>query len=291
MNLGEKPTFNEFNNPDFNNLNLNELKYDGSFRLLIHPKMEGRLNMAIDEALLETIENPQNPPIIRFYGFSPATLTYGRFQRIKEIINLKNLNNDGISFVRRPTGGHAVLHDDEVTYSVILSRKHIEPFRKRNVYNFIAKILLAGLTKLGVDARINVARIGDIHNPNCFATRGEYEIVSKDGKKLIGSAQTTTRYGALQHGAIPIGASLFSISRYLNITSYSKETGNASDYATYINRELKNPVTFDKCIEVFSMALKEILPVKISELTSQEKKRADQLFKEKYNTEEWNYLY
>ncbi len=247
--------------------------------------------MAIDEALLETMENLNNPPVIRFYGFSPATLTYGRFQRIKKAINLKKLREDGISFVRRPTGGHAVLHDEEITYSVVVSRKHIDPFKKRTVYNFIAKILLAGLTKLGVNARINEARIGDIRNPNCFATRGEYEIVSKAGKKLIGSAQTTTRYGALQHGAIPIGPSLFSISKYLDMEENPEKKSGISEYATYINHELNKNVTFDICIETFVVAVKEILPVEISELTMEEKKRADQLFNEKYNTEEWNYLY
>ncbi len=247
--------------------------------------------MSIDETLLEGMEDSNNPPVIRFYGFSPATLTYGRFQRIRGIIKTTNLATDGVTFVRRPTGGHAVLHDDEVTYSVILSRNHLEPFRKRIIYNFIAKLLLLGLNKLGVEARINTTRIGDIHNPNCFATSGEYEIVSRDGKKLVGSAQTTTRHGALQHGAIPIGSSLFNISRYLDIKDEGTETYTTLNYATYINQQLENEVTFDKCVEAFVTAIKEALPIEVSKLTQYEKKRADQLFKEKYNTEEWNYLY
>ncbi len=271
--------------------NFEELTYTGEFRLLLHPKMEGRLNMAIDEALLESVMNENAPPVIRLYGFKPPTLTYGRFQHIRNIIDLNTIEKNGISFVRRPTGGQAVLHDDEVTYSVILSRKHITPFRKRIFYNFVAKLLLQALKEIGVDARINERRKGNLHNPNCFATSGEYEIISKDGKKLIGSAQTTTRYGGLQHGAIPIGPSFLTISQYLKTGENTEENSNYQPHATYINNEIEKEIGFQECTDKFSVAFQNTIKIKISELSKEEQKRADQLFKEKYNTEEWNLMY
>ncbi|RKX84120.1 MAG: lipoate--protein ligase family protein, partial [Spirochaetes bacterium] len=179
--------------------------------------MNGRLDMAVDEALLEAVGAGESNPVIRLYGFSPAALSFGRFQRIQESIHKDTILRDGIDYVRRPTGGHAVLHDDELTYAVILARTHLEPFKKRTVYQFIAEILLKGLVNLGLKAKINSTRVGDLHNPDCFGTKSEYEISSVSGEKMIGSAQFSTRHGVLQHGSIPIGPSYKRIGKYLEI--------------------------------------------------------------------------
>ena len=102
--------------------------------MLIHDKMNGRLNMAIDESLLKGMEGENPQPVIRLYGFSPPTISIGKFQKTEGFLNLQKIENDGITLVRRPTGGQAVLHDNELTYSVIMARTHIEPFRKRIIY-------------------------------------------------------------------------------------------------------------------------------------------------------------
>ena len=109
--------------------------------------------MAVDEALAEAVGAGLSPQVVRLYGFSPPTLSLGRFQRIKGRYFPERLSQDGITLVRRPTGGHAVLHDDELTYSVILSKalisEQLGDSRKRTVYDFIARTLLAGLGKPG----------------------------------------------------------------------------------------------------------------------------------------------
>ena len=263
-----------------------KLAYKGNFRLIVEPKMNGRLDMAIDEALLEAVGSGESKPVIRLYGFSPATLSFGRFQRIKESIHKEIIIRDGIDYVRRPTGGHAVLHDDELTYAFILARTHLEPFRKRTIYTFIAEILLEGLKNLGLKAQINSARVGDLHNPDCFGTKSEYEISSPSGKKMIGSAQFSTRHGVLQHGSIPIGPSYRKISTYLEIDKNLK--GNEP---TCIEEELKNDVSFAECREAFSLAVQNTLPVELSELTPEEKGRAQEILEEKYSKDSWNLNY
>ncbi len=178
------------------------------FRLVVHPKMEGRLDMAIDEALAEAVGSGRSAQVVRLYGFSPPTLSLGRFQRTEGVLLEERLAQDGVTLVRRPTGGHAVLHDDELTYSVVLSKELIAEqlgdSRKQTVYGFIAEILLAGLQRLGIQAGINASRQGDLRNPDCFRSAGEFEIAAPDGRKLIGSAQMTTRTAILQHGSIPM---------------------------------------------------------------------------------------
>ena len=248
--------------------------------------MNGQFDMAIDEALLESVGAGKSGPVIRLYGFSPATLSFGRFQHIKDSILFNDLMRDGMGYVRRPTGGHAVLHDDELTYSVILSRNHLIPFRKRTIYMFIAEILLKGLNNLGLNAYINLSRIGELRNPDCFATKGEYEISSLSGKKIIGSAQMTTRQGVLQHGSIPIGPSYKRIENYLKI---DKTVFNTEPDC--IEKELKKDVSYEECRDAFSHAVQDMLPTEISELTGREIRRAEKILEETYSKDSWNLLY
>lgn len=245
--------------------------------------MNGRLDMAVDEALLEAVGAGESSPVIRLYGFSPAALSFGRFQRIQESIHKDTILRDGIDYVRRPTGGHAVLHDDELTYAVILARTHLEPFKKRTVYQFIAEILLKGLVNLGLKAQINSTRVGDLHNPDCFGTKSEYEISSVSGEKMIGSAQFSTRHAVLQHGSIPIGPSYKRIGKYLEIEKNLNGSG-----PTCIEEELKKDISFTQCREAFSRAVQDTLPIEISELSPKEKKRAEELLEEKYSKDSWN---
>src|SRR5690242_3534244 len=110
-------------------------------------------NMALDEALMEWNSQGKFPPIIRFYGWNPATLSIGFFQKAEKEIDIEAVRNQGIGFVRRPTGGRAVLHEHELTYSVIVSESH--PAMPRTVaeaYRVISEGILKGFHNLGLDA-------------------------------------------------------------------------------------------------------------------------------------------
>lgn len=240
--------------------------------------MDGRWDMAVDEALAEAVGNGESPPVVRLYGFRPPTLSLGRFQKAKGLYSPRLLAEDGVTLVRRPTGGHAVLHDNELTYSVALS-KETGPLtgganppavgaRKREVYLFIAHILLRGLANLGITGTINSAQRGDVHNPDCFASTGEYEIAGTGGKKLVGSAQMTTRRAILQHGSIPLQNPGQRVFRYL-------ETAQplADHPPSCLNEEIGRALSFEEVREAFACAFRDEIGARDSQLSPAEVER------------------
>ena len=246
--------------------------------------------MAIDEALAEAVGNGASPPVIRLYGFSPPTLSLGRFQKAKGQYSAQRLARDGVTLVRRPTGGHAVLHDDELTYSVALPKDGVPSIggasgasRKREVYLFIARILLHGLSNLGIAGTINAAQRGDIHNPDCFGSAGEYEIAGSGGKKLIGSAQMTTRSAILQHGSIPLQNPWQRVFRYLEAAQPLD-----SHAPSCLNEEAGRALTFEEVRDAFARAFREELGASDSDLSPTERESAERILARKYNTDAWN---
>jgi lipoate-protein ligase A len=248
--------------------------------------MEGRRDMAIDEALAEAVGRGESPPVIRLYGFSPPTLSLGRFQKAKGQVSARKLARDGVTLVRRPTGGHAVLHDDELTYSVTLSKEGgplIGAARKREVYLFIARILLHGLSNLGITGTINASQRGDIHNPDCFGSAGEYEIAGSDGRKLIGSAQMTTRLAILQHGSIPLQNPGQRVFQYLDAAQPLD-----SHPPSCLNEEAGRELSFEEVRDAFARAFREQCGAGDSELGPAEQESAERILRNKYETDAWN---
>ena len=261
------------------------------FRLLLDVPGNGQENMAVDEALLASVGDGHSPATVRLYGFAPATLSFGRFQRVKDKIDGEAIRRAGITLVRRPTGGQAVLHDRELTYAVALSKEHLEPFHKREIYRFIAELLLSGLALLGVRGHSSRNRIGDPHNPDCFRSTGEYEIASASTRKLIGSAQVVNRNASLQHGAIPLDTSYKRIDRYLALgkTEGREEPGCLSE-------ECRRPVRFKEAVKAFAEGFDSALErrgikLQTGELTDSEKEQAAELLGSKYSRDAWNLMY
>lgn len=160
--------------------------------------MDGFKNMAYDLAILE---NVKDEPILRFYEWDPPAISIGRFQSIDDL-NIDFIKKMGFDLVRRPSGGRAVLHYDELTYSVILpnfmSNKSV-----LESYLEISKALVNGLKKLNLNCEISKRKSNYTRTSACFAVTSVYEI-SVEGKKLVGSAQVRKNGKILQHGSIPI---------------------------------------------------------------------------------------
>jgi lipoate-protein ligase A len=261
------------------------------FRLILDEPGDGQLNMAVDEALMESVGNTESPATVRLYGFSPPTLSFGRFQRIKDKIRWETVREAGITLVRRPTGGQAVLHDQELTYAVVLHKDHLQPFQKREIYRFIAELLLEGLVLLGVRGQSSRKRSGDLHNPDCFRSTGEYEIASSSAKKLIGSAQVVNRAASLQHGAIPLDMSYRRIDRFLSLNSEEQV-----EEPSCLSAELGKPVSLVQAVKAFAEGFDAALRrrgarLQAGTLTDQESRRAEELLQQKYSGDEWNLLY
>ena len=172
---------------------------------------EGVVNMATDQALLRACDEGQAPPTLRLYGWAAPTLTVGYSQRIQEDLNLDRCNELGISVVRRPTGGRALLHHRELTYSLVAPIPHPRfESHLHGAFCAVSRALLNSLEKWGVRGAVMVdgqrksIPRGRPAVPSCLATFNHGEIMI-DRKKLVGSAQRRTNRAFLQHGSVLIG--------------------------------------------------------------------------------------
>ncbi len=171
----------------------------------------GAYNMAVDEELLARAQAGEKIPVLRLYAWNPPAVSLGRFQKIEEAVNVDACKKLGFDIVRRITGGRAVLHLHELTYSVIArSDDPLFPPNVLGTYKVIAAGLVAGLKNLGIPAEMvsRGSRLSHLVNkhakdPACFSSPSWYEIVV-NGKKIIGSAQRRLSGAFLQHGSILI---------------------------------------------------------------------------------------
>lgn len=170
------------------------------WRLIPLISAPGKVQMAIDSWLLEQHRLGLHPPTLRFYTWLPSAISLGYHQKQYPQTWLQ-LTWQGlpVELVRRPTGGRAVLHQGDLTYSVVtsgLKGSRIEAYQK------LCEFLIQGWKSLGVELHYGEAGRGYIHNPNCFGTATGADLVTSDGAKLIGSAQLRRDGVILQHGSI-----------------------------------------------------------------------------------------
>ncbi len=177
-----------------------------SWRFLNSGRSDGATNMAVDEAILEGVDRGSSPPTLRVYAWEPPTVSIGHSQTASVELDWEACAGRGFGVVRRPTGGRAVLHAGELTYSVV-GRSGEPPLGGTiaESYQAIANGLLLGLEELGVCAELAVVSTaargrGEVAPP-CFASAGRFEIVVT-GRKLIGSAQRRSGAAVLQHGSL-----------------------------------------------------------------------------------------
>ena len=176
------------------------------WRLLIEDSpRSGAANMAVDEAIAEAAAAGAVPPTLRFYRWNPPTVTLGRHQKLADVDETQ-IAARGYDLVRRATGGRAILHVDELTYSV--SGPIEEPRMAGGVmdaYLRFSNALLSGLSTLGLKAEKagGRTRAGRELSAACFETPSAYEITA-GGRKLMGSAQSRRKGYVLQHGSLPL---------------------------------------------------------------------------------------
>ncbi|MBI4574232.1 MAG: lipoate--protein ligase family protein [candidate division NC10 bacterium] len=178
---------------------------DSPWRLLRDGPTDGPWNMAVDEAVARAAGEGQAPATLRFYTWSAPTISFGYLQRAPGGVDLGACRREGIPLVRRITGGRAVLHADELTYSVAVPL--CGPWRTLSVpagFTLIARPLIAGLRRLGVEASTGEAGLPPgtgRETGACFLLPRMPAILVK-GRKLIGSAQRRFHRSLLQHGSI-----------------------------------------------------------------------------------------
>ncbi|PZE20913.1 lipoate--protein ligase family protein [Paenibacillus xerothermodurans] len=261
-------------------------------------------NMAVDEAILTAHSEGKVPPTVRFYGWSPATLSIGYFQRAAEEIDFDQLREEGLGFVRRPTGGRAVLHDKELTYSIIVSESY--PGIPRGVteaYRVLSEGLLFGFRRLGLDAQMvqlaseeDKTKYASLGSAACFDSPSWYELVV-EGRKIAGSAQTRQKQVVLQHGSILLDMDVEQLFRVLKLSNERLRDRLKQQFvrkAVAINdlcRDLgKRAVSLPEVEAAFRAGMAEGLDVilEAGRLTEYEQCLADQLVAEKYANHTWN---
>jgi len=251
------------------------------FRLIDSGYNTPSINMAIDEALLTS-----KLPVLRFYCWKPAGLSIGYFQSIKNF-NFKNLKKHNIDLVRRLTGGNAVLHDKELTYSFIIDEKEM-PKSVMESYKIISKGLLQGLNNLGLKAAMNEDVKKGQKSAVCFNDPSWYEILVNK-KKIIGSAQKRVNGKLLQHGAVLID---IDIEKYCGLfNNYNGELiKKVKDRMTSINNELNKQISYNEVKEAMKKGFEEELKIDFvgDKLTEKEIELAKKLERNKYSTDKWN---
>lgn len=257
------------------------------------------MNMAIDEAILTIHSQGKTLPTVRFYRWNPSTLSIGYFQKEKEI-NHEAVGRFGLGFVRRATGGRAVLHDQELTYSVVVSEDYPGmPSQVNEAYRVISNGLLKGFQRLGFHAEMvslaseeEKAKYASMGSSACFDSPSWYELVV-EGKKIAGSAQTRQKGTILQHGSILLDwdvDKLFEVLHFSSERVMERMKQSFLEKAVAINHLSDRTVSLDEARAVFFEGFKEGLGVDLvpGELTEDEVVLAKQLAQEKYGNPEWN---
>ncbi len=263
------------------------------WRLLITPPARGAWNMAVDESILEHIGRGESIPTLRLYAWEPPCLSLGHAQPFADV-DVVRLNERSWDVVRRPTGGRAILHTDELTYSVIAPQD--EPRVVGSIlesYNRLAGALLQAVRALGlpVEMKEDSGSNHEAPNPVCFEVPSAYEI-TVNGKKLIGSAQARRKEGVLQHGSLPLTGNLARITDALIYADESTRNEAAQRLlvrATTVESVLGHSVSWDDAAQAFVGAFEARLGLnfKDGKLSESEMERAEELVQSKYAHDDW----
>ena len=272
-----------------------------TWRLLHTGSADGATNMAVDEAILTAVAEGRSPPTLRFFAWEPPCLSIGYNQAADEV-DITKCRQAGVDVVRRPTGGRAILHTDELTYSIVAPQNEprlaggvVESYRRLSVG------LVRGLRLLGVD--VAQAEVGhgtgaptgqdaDV-SAACFDAPSAYEVTA-GGKKLVGSAQVRRKGAVLQHGSLPLQSDITRICHYLVVSSEKRREALRQELrgrATSLERVLGRVVPFVQVggalVKGFSEALN--LHLEPGELSQHELALVQQFKREKYTVEAWNF--
>lgn len=249
--------------------------------------------MALDEAILDAVQEGQASPTLRLYAWDPPCLSIGYAQSVQDV-DQSAINALGWDWVRRPTGGKAILHTDEITYSIAAPANHaLFANGVLPSYERISLGLIAGLEQLGVRPELPVKEspLPQTSNPVCFQNPGAFEI-TVDGRKLVGSAQSRRAGGVLQHGSIPISGDLGRICLALQYPSEgARERARleVGDHAITIERVLDRKLSWDEIAQHLVAGFEGALEIRFSiqELTGAEIARSHQIFEQRYSRPEW----
>lgn len=264
------------------------------WRLIQSPPSRGAENMALDEAILQGVSAGDSPPTLRLYAWLPPCLSLGYSQNVTDV-DQQLLHENQWDIVRRPTGGRAILHTDELTYSVIAPDENalvaggvLEGYRR------LSQGLVAALAILDLEVEIQPETPipeNQRANPTCFQVPSAYEILVR-GKKLIGSAQMRRRGGVLQHGTLPISGDISRICEVLffdNERARHRAAQQLLERATTIEALVGTTVSWQQVAQIVVEGFTQALGLSFTpgSPTDPEIIRAKELVQNRYNNPDW----
>jgi len=248
------------------------------WRLLNTENNTAAANMAIDRAVLVANSEGKVPPTVRFFTWKPPAISIGYFQSLEEEVDLEVCEKLGVDYVRRMTGGGAVFHDEELTYSIVIPESHSQiPKNIIESYGRICGALMNGLKHLGIESKY--APINDIIT---------------DGKKISGNAQTRKAKTVLQHGTILIDVDvdkMFSLLKVPNEKIKNKLIADVKQRVTSVKQALGKDIRFNEAAEAMKIGFEEEFNVELVEgtLTKEEIGLTKKFERECFSTRDWNH--
>ena len=248
------------------------------WRLLITNFSNAYRNMAIDRAVLVSNSEKKVPPTVRFYQWNPPAISIGYFQSLEEEIDIDKCKKFGVDYVRRITGGGAVFHEKELTYSIVISESHPQiPSNIMNSYGRICGAIIKGLSCLGIVSEyvpINDITIG--------------------GKKVSGNAQTRKSKTVLQHGTVLTDVNvdkMFSVLLVPDEKIKDKLIADVRERVTSIKHVLGKELSFEKVSNAMKIGFEKEFDIDLikGSLTNEEIKLSKKFEKECFSSMEWNH--
>ena len=235
-------------------------------------------NMAVDRAILVENSEGKIPPTVRFYGWIPPAISIGYFQSLTYEIDLEACEKLGVDYVRRTTGGGAVFHEKELTYSIVIPESHPEiPKNIMKSYGRICGAVMKGLQHLGIKSEY--APINDIVT---------------GGRKISGNAQTRKLETVLQHGTVLMDVDvdkMFSLLKVPNEKIKDKLIADVKQRVTSIKHLLGKKVSFKEVAEVIKIGFEEEFHIELidGKLSKEELALAKKFEKECFSAKNWNH--
>lgn len=266
-----------------------------TWRLMCTSPANGAWNMALDEAILLSVGQGESPATLRLFAWDPPCLSLGYAQPFGDI-DMEAITARGWGVVRRPTGGRAILHTDEITYSVIASNQ--EPRLSGPIvesYRRLSRALLEVLSLLGIqanaDKEYDLPKQVDKRGVVCFEVPSNYEITVGD-QKILGSAQARRSEGILQHGSLPLFGDISRITQVLIFPDESKRNQVAQrvlERAATIESILQKSISWEEAAAAFEKAFESTLNLQFvhGDPTPRELQEAERLVREKYANPTW----
>jgi lipoyl(octanoyl) transferase len=268
---------------------LSDLHRPHTWRYIDSDISPGPLNMATDEALLCLFDPEDSEPILRTYGWEPAALSLGRFQKSGEALDLNLCSSNDVSIVRRVSGGGTIYHADELTYCIVCSPEQFPSAASvKDSFRLLTGFLIDFYHTLGlnacyaVDTASDAERLG-LRTAFCFAGKETFDILI-NGKKIGGNAQRRQKNVIFQHGSIPIINRAQYGLQYMNDRSpgYAEHTVSLCDCGV--------SAEFTQLKRMLVAAFRRHMGVEtlLGCLSQEEQRMSQELLLKKYTSDRWN---